>query len=132
MGHCAHEWGQPLVCLSIDMHAAFDSLLPRHVATQLKELGAAATQEAPILREMVGARVQPAMGPKNWDQAIWVGAKHGVVGAGHGLRVGHGVGQAIGPGRPMGSEEATGSAQAIESENAVGLWRRRPWGRIRP
>lgn len=58
----ADEWGLPRVIVSIGVRAAFGSLIPSHVARQLGSHGATRLQVAAVLREMVGARVQPRMG----------------------------------------------------------------------
>lgn len=58
----AHECGQPLVCISIDGHSAFDSLYRSTSPPSSKSGGTTATQVAAILREIVGARVQPRIG----------------------------------------------------------------------
>lgn len=49
--------------LSIDVHATLDCLALRHVAEQLWARGATAAQVAVVLRERVGVRVQPRVGP---------------------------------------------------------------------
>lgn len=51
----AGEWGLPLIVLSIDVHAAFGSLVTEHG-------GACHCPVAAVLHELVRARAQPRVG----------------------------------------------------------------------
>lgn len=54
----ANELGLPFVVGTLVVHAAFDCFVPRHDAQQLRT----AVQVAAVLRELLGARVQPRVG----------------------------------------------------------------------
>lgn len=70
------------VVLSLDVEAAFDSLRPAQVATQLYTRGASPTHVAVLLREAAGARVMPRIGGvKGRWQELEKGFRQGAAGS---------------------------------------------------
>lgn len=57
----AEEWGQPLMVHAMDVAAAFGNSRPAPAVKEVEERGATTTQVAVILRECIGARVQPRL-----------------------------------------------------------------------